>query len=199
MSTAGKVLIVLIVLMLLGWIVSFSMVAQLNRSWGELVQQLTDQADKLEQQKQATLAEVEKLKTSIGSEQVALRQDVALLRTQISNAERALSDAKETQQRVTNQLAETNTALADAQSAVERRTKEVAELTTRKDQAMAEVNQLKSDVGGLMDQLQQLRSEFQATLEENRSLLQRLAGSGAGTGRRTGERADRRPAISLIP
>jgi len=199
MSTAGKVLIVLIVLALLGWLVSFSMVAQLNRSWGEHVQQLTAQADKLEKDTQASLAEAERLKTSIGNEQVALRQNLALLRTQISMAERTLSDSKETQQRVSNQLAETNTALADAQSAVERRTREVAALTLEKNEAVGEVNQLRAEVGGLMDQLRQLRTEFQATLDENRSLLQRLAGSGAAPGRRTGERPDRRPVISLIP
>src|SRR5206468_1411311 len=106
MSTAGKVLIVLIVLSLLCWIVSFSMVAQLNRSWGEHVQQLTAQADKLEKDTQASLAEAERLKTAISNEQVGLRQDVALVRTQISNAERTLSDTKETLQRVNNQLAE---------------------------------------------------------------------------------------------
>ena len=48
MSTAGKVLTVVVILALAGWIFLFAQIAQLNANWGQKIDQLTEQVKTLE-------------------------------------------------------------------------------------------------------------------------------------------------------
>ncbi len=48
MSTAGKVLSVVVILALVGWTFLFAQIAQLNANWGQKIDQLTEQVKTLE-------------------------------------------------------------------------------------------------------------------------------------------------------
>jgi chromosome segregation ATPase len=175
MSTAGKVLIVLILLVLPIWIIMFSAVAELNKNGTQAVQALKERIVKLEEDIARNEHEIVALKDEIGLEQTAMGTQIAFLRSRQADAEKARSEMTEMQKRVKYQLAGLEAALKNAQTTREFRDAEKKTVTKQIADAEDEVKKLQEEHADLTAQLERLRSEFKETLESNRELADRLS------------------------
>ncbi len=181
MSTAGKVLVVLVSLSLMGWLVLLSMVAQRSANWGEVIAKQEDQLQALQGEAGApgqvaqAEADLREVRAELVQEQLERNHDIQVLRAQVADQERALTDTIEALERVTNQVEGQETALKGAQLGRQRRQDELAETTQLLADTKQEVDQLMKRNEELVTQLDQLRIEFVTVLRENR----RLVGSNA--------------------
>jgi len=184
MSTAGKVLVVLVSLLTLVWIVLIATVAQLNKNGTKAVRDLETQVAKLEQDVAANQKSLESLKDQISREQTTTGQELAVIQSRQTELERARTELLETASRVKYQVAEIEAAVKTAQLDRDQRVAEKKAETEARDAARAEVAQLKIEHSRLSDQLTQLRNKFKATVEENRRLVDRLLRGGNPPARR---------------
>jgi chromosome segregation ATPase len=175
MSTAGKVLIVLILLVLPIWIVMFSAVAELNKNGTQAVQDLKEKVVKLEEDVARNEHEIFTLKDQISLEQRAMGEQITVLRSRQSDAEKARAELTEIQKRVKYQLAGIETALKNAQTTRDVRDAEKKTVTKEIADTEDEVKKLQEEHAELTAQLERLRSEFKETLESNRAMADRLS------------------------
>jgi chromosome segregation ATPase len=175
MSTAGKVLIVLILLLLPIWIIMFSAVAELNKNGTQAVRDLKDKVVKLEEDVAKNEHDILVLKDSISLEQRAMGEQITVLRSRQADAEKARSELTEMQKRVKYQLAGIETALKNAQSTREARDAEKKTVTQEIASAEDEVKKLQEEHADLTAEHERLRSEFKETLESNRAMADRLS------------------------
>lgn len=174
MSTAGKVLVGVVVLALIGWIVLFSLVYELNTNWGKEMDRLTAQVQKLEQDTKAQAITLENTLAELSHEQVQRDTDVEVLRGLLSHAEKLATQNLEATERVRFQVAGLEAAQKDAAEQVKNRVAEKAK--TQADLATAEeaVKTLQGQVQGQLDQLSTLRDSFLQTMEENRKMIDQM-------------------------
>lgn len=174
MSTAGKVLVGVVVLALIGWIVLFSLVYELNTNWGKEMDRLTAQIQKLEQDTKAQAVTLENTLAELSQEQIQRDTDVEVLRGLLSHAEKLATQNLEATERVRLQVAGLEAAHRDAAEQVKNRIAEKAQ--TQKDLATAEetVKTLQGEVQGQLDQLSTLRENFLQTMDENQKLIDRM-------------------------
>jgi len=183
MSTAGKVLTVLVTLMAIVWIVLVAGVAQYNMTGTQLVKDLTEKTAKLEEQLDETLKSIVDLKAQINQEQVSMAEDLAVLQSRQSDMEKAKSDTLEIALRVKLQLAGIEAAVKTAQLDRDHRIAELKAENEAKDAAEKEVAKLKTENGDLMTELAKLRDDFKKTLESNKESLERLRKASTRTTR----------------
>lgn len=186
MSTAGKVLVVLVLLVLPVWIVLVSAVAQLNTAWTQEVQKQKDAVDKLEQDVAANQQAITKMKDQIVLVQNSAEEQSTVLRSKLTDVERARADVIQIQTGVKVQLDTLKAAVDKANAARDRRKEEKQQEIQAKADAEKAVNELKSDNAELMSQLTRLRDEFKSLLESNKALVNRMIRSGT---QRTGRPA----------
>jgi chromosome segregation ATPase len=171
MSTAGKVLIVLILLASLVWIILSAGVAQLNTNGNTRLHELTEQIGKLQDEFKQTQDEIVSLRDQTSSIQENIDREFAVLRSRQSDVEKARSQIQETLSRVQYQLAILQETIDRAKTALQNRNLE----HQAEEQALA---QSRSDVKELMDgsrqlasRLSALRKEFESTYHANIELL----------------------------
>jgi chromosome segregation ATPase len=174
MSTAGKILVVLVLLLAPVWLVLVSGVAELNRSGGEQVAKLKAQVAKLEQEIAATQRGIAEVKGQIALEQAAMAEGLVRIRAQEADLRRARSETLEIASRVKYQLESMQEAARRAEATRDLRTVEKKQETDLKARAEAEVERLKQEHASLVDQLEKLRNQFKSTVDENRKLVDRL-------------------------
>ena len=179
MSTLGKVLSVIIVLMVVVWVVMFAGVADLNRNYGEKVIGLHGDIERLEKQVAATQAEVKLLVPQITLQQDERDKRLTVLRTHLSELEKLETESREALIRVQLEVARVQVAAQKAQAANELREKQKADSQKELAAARAGVQTLMATNGKLLDELTGLRSQFLSTTEENRKLRDRLAGASS--------------------
>jgi chromosome segregation ATPase len=175
MSTAGKVLIVLILLVLPVWIIMFSAVAELNKNGTQAVQDLKNKVAKLEEDVAKNERDIVTLKDETTLEQESMGEQLAVLRSRQADAEKARSELTEMQKRVQYQLAGVEAALKNAQVTRDLRDAEKKTVTKEIADAEAGVKKLQEEHAELTAQLDRLRAEFKETLETNRELAAKLA------------------------
>jgi chromosome segregation ATPase len=180
MSTAGKVLVVLVVLAVIPAIWLYAKVYDLNSNWGQEIQRLGKQVDELDQQLDAKQAELDAKLAAISREKSQRDDDLTALRARISEVEVLEAKSREDADRVRLQIALLEESAKDAQATVTGREKEVADTQKAKDDAEALVKTLQGAVQSRMDELASLRQEFLRIVEENRQMLQQLR-SGNGS------------------
>ena len=95
MSTAGKVLVVLVLLTSLVWIVLASGVAQLNTNGNTRLHELTEQIEKLQTDFKQTQDEIASLRDQTSSIQEDVDREVTVLRAHQSDVEKARSQIQE--------------------------------------------------------------------------------------------------------
>lgn len=173
MSTAGKVLVVLVTLTLIAWLVPFCMVAQLNRNWGEQVKKNAAELAKLEEDVTKTNEDLQKVKDDLAREQYVRNQNLIVLRTTIADHEKSLTARTETLERAKNRVAGQQQAEKDAATAAQRRVAEKAETLKLKAAAEDEVKKLTQENEKLTTQLTSLQQDFKNTLAENQRLIAR--------------------------
>ena len=167
MSTAGKVLTVLILLMTVAWIVMMSAVAQLNVNWqAKLTTQKTEfdrVTDEAEKAKAAYLGFTEQAR----AEQDATDRDLRVRLAQVASAEARQSSKVEDLTRLKIQLADylaavekakTNLATREAEKA-----KDLDDLAKKRD----EIAKAQGTNAELRAELAQLQDEFKRLLADN--------------------------------
>jgi hypothetical protein len=175
MSTAGKVLAVLVTLALLGWLGLLSMVAQRNANWGKKLQAQQKQLEDLQKDQIEVRSQLAKIKNAIAREQESHAETVVVQRAQVADREKTLTDSIEELERAKNQVKTQQLALKTAEDHTKHRNDEKTQTIAARDARRAEVEKLKGENSALMAELKQLRTDFVATLAENRKLAQRFA------------------------
>lgn len=186
MSTVGKVLSVLIVLVAIVWVLLTATVAQLNRNGTKAVETLQAQVAKLEQDVVQSARALDGLKEQTHVVQVRTQNELTTLQARIADVEKARSAWLETSSRVKLQLADAE-ALVEKGNAEskQRQTEKEAETKALQD-AVESVRKLASENDDLLARLDSLRDKFRSTLSENRGLVERL--------RKSNQRPTTRPA-----
>lgn len=194
MSTAGKVLVVLVLLLVVPWILMFSKVYDLNTNWGRRVQQLEQQYQQLSEQVAAREADLDRARHAVNLEQLSRDNAMTALRARIAAIEVRLTEQREAQERARLQNETLQTARTHAEATVAGRTQEKADTQKALDEAQALVETLRGEVQTRMDQLASMRDDFQRIVEENRQLMARQGSRSGTTSGSAGRRV--RPASS---
>lgn len=183
MSTAGKVLTAMAILLILGWIVLIAKVADLNNNWGQQIDRLTADISRLEGELEATNLSIDQTRFDLVSSQERKDGELLVLRSQISKLNALDSIREESLKDVELQIQLVLDATKDAEAIKAKRIAEKAQTEQELTSVRTEVQGLQESVGSLVDQLSQLQSSFIATHEQNQQLIQRLKGTEAGTPR----------------
>lgn len=171
MSTAGKVLVVFIMLTVLVWMILAGGVAQLNRNGNEALQKLTDELEKLETDLHDTRVQIAKDRDETTATQEKIDRDLAVLRAQQADLEKSRSDIVESLTRLQYQLATVEESIKGARASLEHRTAEHKAEEKSMEDRRSEVQTLKNENGQLMARLQGLRKQFQTAYHTNLEML----------------------------
>jgi chromosome segregation ATPase len=167
MSTAGKVLVVLVMLVSVVWMILAGGVAQLNRNGNEALQKLTADLQKVEEDLADAKREIVGLRDQTNSTLETIDREVFFLRARQSNLEAARSQISESLSRLRYQLATVEETIKTAQTSLENRNKEYQDEEKAIDELRTEVKSIKTANSQLMDRLQSLRQNFQKTHRAN--------------------------------
>jgi chromosome segregation ATPase len=179
MSTAGKVLSVLVILVAVAWMFLTATVSQLNHNGAEAVEQLKKQVEKLDKDVATATHDLQKAKDDWTLDQVATQDRLTVLQARQTDLEKARSVVQEIKTRVDLQLADAETIAKTSATNLEQRIAEKKNETEALVKTRTEVEQLKTERTELVGRLTELREKFKATLEENRSLTERVQKKGA--------------------
>jgi chromosome segregation ATPase len=167
MSTAGKVLIVLVLLTSLVWLVLASGVAQLNTNGNTRLHELTVQIDKLQTDFKQSQDEIVAVRDQTSSIQENVDRQITVLRARQSDLEKARSKIIEYMTRVQYQLATVKDTIEKAKTTLQHRIEEQASEQQALVQAKSEVEDLKAKNGELLSQLSTLRQNFETVYRSN--------------------------------
>jgi len=171
MSTAGKVLVVLVMLTLLSWIVLAAGIDQLNRNGNEAVKKLVDQQEELQKSYDQARREVVENRDQTTMIQELGDRNVAVLRSRQADVERARSQIVEILTRTQYQLATLQDTIKSAQATLDHRTAERQEEEKALAEARSEVQAMKTENHELLNQLQSLRGQFKSNYDANKQML----------------------------
>ncbi|MBV8126728.1 MAG: HEAT repeat domain-containing protein [Planctomycetaceae bacterium] len=174
MSTAGKVLVVLVMLASIALPILAAGVTQLNRNGNKALIDLADRVTMLEDDLKTTQDEIVKVKGETTLVQEQMVRDLAGTGSRQTNMERVKSNIRENLSQVQYQLATRQETVKNAeQTAQQRAAEKVAEQKTL-DVAKAEVETLKVQNSELMNRLTSLRNELKTTLKASLDMLDML-------------------------
>ncbi|QDV38331.1 hypothetical protein [Tautonia plasticadhaerens] len=180
MSTAGKVLSVLVTLMALVSIYLLAMVSQLNRSWGRGIESVSEQIEQVSQETRQAQADAYSIEQQVLSTRQATDAQLRSLRITLEDLQNRVSVLQESQLRLQLRLQEEQGLIAGMQQATADKEQEQARLQASLDEANARREQLAAENAEKLDRLQSLRQQFTTLLAENEELLDRVASRGAG-------------------
>jgi chromosome segregation ATPase len=183
MSTAGKVLTIVVALGLLAWIVMFSLITDLNKNWAAHIQKLTNDLEAVKKDVADREDKFDKLITDIRLSQAKTDKEFNRVRIHVSRVEYLRSQAEENRERLRNQVASVKAVEKNSADTNEFRLKEQQESQQQLAAARQKVMNLQSVVGNLMDELGSLRDDFKKLLAENKQLLDRLENRSTRSGR----------------
>lgn len=167
MSTAGKVLVVLVLLASLIWTILAAGIAQLNSNGNQRLHDLNAQIQKLENGLQQTQSEIVALKDQTAQVQELTDRDLGVLRSQQSDVEKARSQIRETLSRAQYQLAIVEETIKGAQEALQHRDEEYQSEEKAIGDLRSDVRNLIAETTQLRDKLATLRKEFETTYHAN--------------------------------
>jgi hypothetical protein len=175
MSTAGKVLAVLVTLALFIWMGLLSTVAQRNANWGKKLQAQQQELEGLQKSQADLRDQLANIKGDIAREQENHDKAVVVLRAQVADREKTVTNSIEELERKKNQVKSQAVVVIDAESHLKHRNEDKAKTEADLAAKIAEVEKLTGENGTLMAQLKQLRTDFLTTMAENRKLVKRFA------------------------
>ena len=174
MSTAGKVLVVLVMLSSTAWPILTAGVTQLNRNGNKALIDLADRVTKLEDDLKTTRDEIVKVKDETILVQEQMVRDLALTGSRQTNMEHVKSNIRESLSRVQYQLATLQETVKNAEQTAQQRAAEIVAEQKTLDAAKAEVETLKVRNSELMNRLTSLRNELKTTLKASLEMLDML-------------------------
>jgi peptidoglycan hydrolase CwlO-like protein len=175
MSTAGKVLIVLVMLMTFVWVVLSAGVARVNTNANTRLHELTQEVEKLEGKAKDAQDEISSLLTQTSQTQEKIDREYILLRAKQSDLERARSQISETLSAVKYDLEIVEGTVKGAQTDLEHRTTEHQEETKRLEKERADAQELMASCSKQRDLLASLRKEFESKYHANIEMLGKAA------------------------
>lgn len=185
MSTAGKVLTVLNLLVMVGWLIMMSAATQLNVNWHQRIAK--QQADLETAQGQITdrTAKIAELTDKARGEQAGKDRDLREVQGRIIATEGRQSTKTEDLTRIQFQAAEYNAAVRRAETNLATRKAERQKAEEDLAAKRAEIAQKQDENSRLRDQLAKLQDDFKRLLSTNSKLTNAAA---------AGDRPDSKPA-----
>jgi len=174
MSTAGKVLVVLVTLSLMAWIVLFSAVAQLNTNRGQAILKTEGQLADLTAKAEDAEAQVQKNQVATHLKQRQEELELVVWRTRDADAARVLSVANETNSRYKIDLQTVNAGAEEAKAAQDRRERDVAQLKKQLADVQGLVSRDTSQNRILMDRLSRLEKDYAKLAAENLDMARKV-------------------------
>ncbi|MFO0892919.1 MAG: hypothetical protein U0790_27745 [Isosphaeraceae bacterium] len=184
MSTAGKVLSVLALLLAPVWVLLAAGVAQVNRSGGEAVAKLQADFAKLQEDVKTSKRSLAKLLDDTFLEREKTHDELTVLQVRQTEVEKARAQVLDELSHLKVELESVTQSIEQTKTIIEVRQAELDEETKAKADLEALVEQLKSTNGELRGELTGLTDKFQASLRENKSLVERLLGNGSAVSTR---------------
>ncbi len=175
MSTAGKVLVVLVTLSLMAWIVLFSAIAQFNTNWGQKLAAQDAQILNLRTAVDAAVLKITKTQDEISAVQSKMQGDLTLLRTNLSDAEKVRSESVETNARYQIDLQTVQSHAKTAATSLARREREHAEATRQLAEERALVKRYQGENDVLLSRFSKLQKDFLDTMAANKDLSKKAA------------------------
>ncbi len=167
MSTAGKVLVVLVTLTTLVWIILAAGVAQLNTNGNKALHDLREQVAKAEVELATVKHDVVVIRDETASVQEKFDRDLTVLRSRLVDVEKARSQILEGLNRIQYQVNTVAETITSAQANLEYRNLEKQAEEKALAGARSEVESLMAGSNQLMDQLKTLRETFQSRYKAN--------------------------------
>lgn len=174
MSTLGKVLVILVVLALLGWIFLAALVADHHINWSKKYVTVEKAVADAKAELPPLENEIFQLTKEAEVLQVGLDRFRRNFRAQIAMKQKEESETKETLSRGEYQLKTAQLEVAAAQKRQEIRLQEKNDLDKAILQLQAVVADQMADNKKLKDEFQGLQKSFLATLSENREYVSKL-------------------------
>ena len=160
MSTAGKVLSVLVMLVLVVWIVLGPGVSRLNTNGNEALHDLTEEVEKLRAQVDQTQIDVAELHDQSATIQEKVDHDLTVLRDRQIELQQSHSQIFDSLERYKYQLATVEESVKSAQALLQHRNDERDAEQKALADTRSEVQTLMADSSQMMNQLDNLRKSF---------------------------------------
>ncbi len=167
MSTAGKVLISLIMVMALVWIAATAGVDQLNRNGNSQLIKLREQIADLSEKVKKTQHDIVETKDLITLQQEKTDREITRLRSNQLEVERSRSQTTEILEQVKIELANLQDTLKNANLADQRRTAEGEEEKKNIQVLQTELTGLKATNKQMIDRIVELREKFRVAYRAN--------------------------------
>jgi hypothetical protein len=171
MSTAGKVLVCLVMLASFAWIALTAGVTQLNRNGNAALKKLVDDLKSAKENLASTKQEIFRIKDAITVQQEKTDREIARLRASQADIEKARSQTQEVVAEVQVGLATIQNTLKNAEISRQQRTTENKAEEQALEEAHTELAALKANNTELMDLLADLRQQFEAKYQDNLELI----------------------------
>ncbi|MDR3633081.1 MAG: hypothetical protein P4L84_04540 [Isosphaeraceae bacterium] len=174
MSTFGKVLVGLTLLLIPVWIFLIAANAQKNKNWEAEIEKIQKQVAQLEQESETIQSEIAKKRDEVTQWQASLGQELALRRAKQAEAEQLHSAAFADLLRLKNLQATSETTQKNAEDNRDQRTAEVKAETDALEKERAAVKDLQAVNKEQMDRLAELRNEFVSLQKANKAKVSQL-------------------------
>ena len=171
MSTAGKVLIVLVMLMTFVWIVLSAGVSRLNTNANTRLHELTEKVEKLQGDLKQTQDDVASLLSQTQQVQEKIDREFEVLSAEQSDLQRARSQISDSLAGMKYQLEIVQDTVKSAQMALDHRNTEQQEETKELAHDRALVQELMAESSKMRDRLASLRKDFQTQYHANIEML----------------------------
>jgi predicted nucleic acid-binding Zn-ribbon protein len=171
MSTAGKVLVVLIMLSAIACLIMAGGVAQLNYNANQKLDQLAAELEKTQQSIEATKLEIISTRDQTTVVQETIDREFSALESQQTDLERSRTQIADTLSRLQYDLKTVNDTVAEAKDSLQYRVNEFDAETKAMADLRRDVQALRSNNTQLMARLQSLRSQFLDTQRKNADML----------------------------
>ncbi len=177
MSTAGKVLTILVMLTIVVWVVLSAGISRLNTNFNTKLHAQQVEIEKLETDLAKTQLDIASLIDSTSEVRTQIDLTFSVLRARETNIQKTKSQILETLLRIQYQLATVQETVKGAQTALENRNIELQGETKALAQGKSNVQELIAETDKLRDRLAALRKDFQTTYRSNLDILGRIGGS----------------------
>ena len=174
MSTAGKVLVVLVMLASLVWMLLTAGVTQLNRNGNQALIVLTEKVAKLQGDVKNTQNEIVRVKDQTNVLQEQMDRELAVINARQNDGQRLASNFSERLSSVRYELATVQQTVQNAEQGRTERAAEVVADEKALDAARQEVKSLKATDEQLRALLASLRDEFKKTLNSSVNILHQI-------------------------
>jgi chromosome segregation ATPase len=179
MSTAGKVLSALVLVMAVAWVLLAAAVTELNRNGAKAVEEQQAKYKELEEDIASAQRSLQQLKDAAHMEQFYTQSDLTKLEVRQADVEKARSHVIEMLTRVKLQIDSLDATVKAAEANKEQRQDDKMSETEAIAKLESEVETLKGQNSELLSRLTSLRDSFKSTLQSNKEMIGRLQSSSA--------------------